>query len=353
MKNNPSNPGDPKKEVNPNLKKRRPKRPPLSVNDYLQGIRAGDRSILAQAITLIESTHPNQRRQAHELLHKMAAPTTADGFRIGITGSPGVGKSTFIETIGVALLEQGHKVAVLSIDPSSQLTKGSILGDKTRMPQLSTHQNAFVRPTPSAGNLGGVAPRTRQVIELCEAADYNRILIETVGVGQSEVSIYNIADFFLLLLLPGAGDELQGIKRGIVEMADLLVINKSDGGREQLARQSQRSYQAALRLYPIKPGGWQPQVRTCSATTGKGIPEILSLLESFRQNDNYIPSKRQLQNQYWLYQTIENELKTAFFQLPAIQKALPQMEKAIAEGELTPFQAAEKLMAIYHKHKQL
>ncbi|MFT7451100.1 MAG: LAO/AO transport system kinase [Patescibacteria group bacterium] len=338
------------KEINPNLQKsfQRHKRPQLTIAEYVAGLQSGDRMILAQAITMVESNRPERVAMAQDVL-QLLRKEKKETFRIGITGSPGVGKSTFVEALGMHFIEQDHKVAVLSIDPSSNITKGSILGDKTRMTELSANDNAFIRPSPSAGTLGGVARNTRETIELCEAAGYDRILVETVGVGQSETSVYYMTDFFLLLLLPGAGDDLQGIKRGIVEMADLLIINKADGDRTQLALDSKKDYQNALRLFPVKQGGWQPKVTTCSALHGKGIPEISKTLNKYRTEGSLLESKRADQNKYWMYEAIENGLHAAFFQNEAIKKALTEMELAIAKGERSPFQAAEELLRLFAK----
>jgi LAO/AO transport system kinase len=336
-------------EINPRLKQQyqRYKKPQPSVAQYVEGLSSGDRMILAQAITLVESKLPEEMEQAQAILNSLRAGAQKDSFRIGITGSPGVGKSTFIESLGMTFIGEGHKVAVLSIDPSSNITKGSILGDKTRMTELSAHPNAFIRPSPSAGNLGGVARNTRETIELCQAAGYNRILIETVGVGQSETSVYYMSDFFLLLLLPGAGDDLQGIKRGIVEMADLLVINKADGERLSLALEAKRDYQTALRLLPPKADGWEPKVMTCSALLQQGVSEIGQVLHQYFQNEERIKARRFQQNKYWFYEAMENGLLNRFFQDPAIQQAVAEYEVAIASGVLSPFQAAEMVLKLF------
>ncbi|MFK7808506.1 MAG: methylmalonyl Co-A mutase-associated GTPase MeaB [Saprospiraceae bacterium] len=331
------------KGINPRLKQTFQRKVQMGVGEYIRGLQAGDRSTLAQAITLIESNRPEQMEMAQELL-KVLRKEKKDTFRIGITGSPGVGKSTFIEALGMSFINQGHKVAVLSIDPSSNITKGSILGDKTRMTTLSANSNAFIRPSPSAGTLGGVARNTRETIELCEAAGYDRILIETVGVGQSETNVYYLADFFLLLLLPGAGDDLQGIKRGIVEMADLLIINKADGDRKKLAKEAKRNYQTALHLFPMKANGWQPKVKTCSALEGDGIPEIKTLLENYKSQTDLVKAKRNQQNKYWMYEAIDNGLKNTFFNHQKVRGLLSKLENDIEKESLSPFEAAEKLL---------
>ena len=340
------------KAINPRLKKnlQRFQKPDLQLADYVAGIQAGDRRILAQAITLIESKLPEQRHLAQEILQAVHVDHP-EHFRMGITGSPGVGKSTFIEALGLHFIEQRHKVAVLSIDPSSSISKGSILGDKTRMAQLSAHPEAFVRPSPSGGTLGGVARSTRETIALCEAAGYDRILIETVGVGQSETNVYYMTDFFLLLLLPGAGDDLQGIKRGIVEMADMLLINKADGDRIPLAEQSKKDYQRALHLFPPKADGWQPPVMTCSALEAKGIKQIYDKLNEYRQDRQRLQTKRQAQNIFWLHETIKQTLLNDFFQNPNIRQLLTQKEQAVSKGQISPFVAAQELLVNFYAKK--
>ncbi|MCB0637133.1 MAG: methylmalonyl Co-A mutase-associated GTPase MeaB, partial [Lewinella sp.] len=254
--------------LNPQLPPRRRSR--RSADDYVQGVLSGDRVVLSQAVTLVESTLPADREQAHALLDA-CLPHTGRSFRLGITGVPGVGKSTFIEAFGLELLAAGYRLAVLTIDPSSQLTRGSILGDKTRMARLAQREEAYIRPSAAGDALGGVAAKTRELILLCEAAGFDFIIVETVGVGQSEVAVHALTDFFLLLLLPGGGDELQGIKRGVVEMADLIAVNKADGERTAAARQARVEYARALHLFPPKPSGWTARAVTCSATTGAGV----------------------------------------------------------------------------------
>ncbi|HSH50986.1 MAG TPA: methylmalonyl Co-A mutase-associated GTPase MeaB, partial [Bacteroidales bacterium] len=258
--------------INPEVIKkfRKNKKTERSVQEYVDGIINGNRTILGQAITLIESSLPDHHQIAQEIIEK-CLPYAGNSIRIGITGVPGVGKSTFIESMGKYITSKGNKLAVLAIDPSSERSKGSILGDKTRMEELATDTNAFIRPSPSAGSLGGVARKTRETIVLCEAAGFNTIFIETVGVGQSETAVHSMVDFFLLLMLAGAGDELQGIKRGIMEMADAIVINKADGGNIQKAELAKNQYQNALHLYPPAPSGWIPKVLTCSSLVKTGI----------------------------------------------------------------------------------
>lgn len=311
----------------------------------MAGIQHGDRGVLSQAITLVESTHPAHQALAQEVL--AALPPAAASLRVGVTGVPGVGKSTFLDALGTFLTEKGHGVAVLAIDPSSTRTKGSILGDKTRMDRLAADPNAFIRPSPTAGSLGGVARRTRETIRLCEAAGFDVIFVETVGVGQSETTVHSMVDFFLLLALAGAGDELQGIKRGIMEMADALVINKADGDNRTAARRAKAQYRSALRLFPPTASGWTPEVATCSALTGEGMPEVWSLIERYRQEtqaSGYFAAHRREQARYWLRQAIEHHLHTRFFSDPAVQAQLPGLEQAVVEGTVSPFVAAQRLV---------
>ncbi|RMG80724.1 MAG: methylmalonyl Co-A mutase-associated GTPase MeaB, partial [Bacteroidetes bacterium] len=287
------------------------KRPQKSVGEYVEGILRGDLVLLSQAITLVESTKAEHQMLGTEIVEK-CLPHTGQSIRIGITGAPGVGKSTFIESFGLHLINQSRKVAVLAIDPTSQVSKGSILGDKTRMAKLSAHPRAYVRPSPAGESLGGVARKTRETILLCEAAGFDAVLVETVGVGQSEIAVHSMVDFFLLLLLPGAGDELQGIKRGIVEMADLIAINKADGDNEKAAKIAQRAYRNALHLFPPKESGWAPKVLTCAGLTGLGIAEIwLQIIDyqSFTQKNNFFKKRRTQQLRQWLHDTLDDQLK--------------------------------------------
>src|SRR5690606_25980045 len=272
--------------------------------------------------------------------------------RIGITGVPGVGKSTFIESFGKLLVSQGKKVAVLAVDPSSTLSGGSILGDKTRMEELVKEDNAFIRPSASGNSLGGVARKTRESIILCEAAGFDSILIETVGVGQSETAVHSMTDFFLLLKLAGAGDELQGIKRGIMEMADVIVINKADGENIKAARQAKVEFQRALHLFPPKESNWAPKTTTCSALKNEGIEAIWEIVEDYvnlTRENGYFEYKRDEQNKFWLYQTIEEQLKTEFYGNPKIKKELPKILKEIEAHKTTPFEAAKKLFSLFSK----
>jgi LAO/AO transport system kinase len=315
----------------------------LSPSAYIEGILEGNRVVLSQAITLVESTKADHRDLAQHII-EACLPHAGKSIRIGITGTPGVGKSTFIEAIGAKITEGGKKLAVLAIDPSSQVTRGSILGDKTRMMHLSMNENAFIRPSPAGDSLGGVARKTRESIVLCEAAGFDTIIVETVGVGQSETAVHSMTDFFLLLLLPGAGDEIQGIKRGIVEMADLIAVNKADGERETLAKQAQAFYKNALHLLPPKPSHWTPQVLTCSALSKLNIANIWQLIfdyQRFTTENNFFTENRKAQSTYWLHESIEHALKKQFYEDPSVKKHLLAIEKQVLEGSITSFKGAE------------
>lgn len=321
----------------------------LSVEDYVKGIKKGNRTILSQAITLIESTKPTHRELAREIIEQ-CLPHAGNSVRIGITGVPGVGKSTFIESLGNHIIAEGGKLAVLAIDPSSSRTKGSILGDKTRMETLSTSDDAFIRPSPTGGSLGGVARKTRETIYLCEAAGYDTIFIETVGVGQSETAVHSMVDFFLLLMLAGAGDELQGIKRGIMEMADTIAINKIDEADSKAVSQAVREYKNALHLYPETKSGWAPQVTTCSALTGEGIPDIWQLVEDYIQktkSNGYFRAQRNRQAKHWMYDTISNKLTDHFYSNEMVKSKLKEIERQVLNGELSSFKAAHQLLELY------
>jgi LAO/AO transport system kinase len=336
--------------LNSNFKRK--KRPQLTLEQYVAGIEAGDASVLSQAITLLESQQQNQLKLASEILTKILEKKSEGikSLRIGITGVPGVGKSTFIESFGYYLAENGYKVAVLAIDPSSQKSGGSILGDKTRMEKLVQHPNVFIRPTPSKGSLGGVAKATRESMMLCEAAGYSIILIETVGVGQSEIAVRGMVDFFLLLMLAGAGDELQGIKRGIMEMADALVITKAEGDNLSLSRTAMANYKNALHLFPASDSGWIPQVEMCSALTNYNIDKVWNIVENYQQkmiSTGYLETNRQQQSRYWLNERIVELLKTSFFGNPKIKDELKMLEKKVLEGVLSPFLAAEQLVDLF------
>ncbi len=335
--------------LNPRLQA--PKRRELAAEDYIAGILKGDRILLSRAITLIESRRAEHQALAQEVIEG-CLPHSGQSIRIGITGSPGVGKSTFIEAFGKHLLDKERRLAVLAIDPSSQVSRGSILGDKTRMEQLAISDEAFVRPSPAGESLGGVARKTRETIILCEAAGYDTVIIETVGVGQSETAVHSMTDFFLLLLLPGAGDELQGIKRGIVEMADLIAVNKADGERLLLAKQARQEYRNALHLLPPKESGWVPGALICSAITGEGVAEIWEKASDYQQmakESGYFERRRREQAQYWFFEAIDSQLRAAFFKHPAVKEQLPDIKQAVLDGRHTPFQGAEQLLALFRK----
>ncbi|WP_372937609.1 methylmalonyl Co-A mutase-associated GTPase MeaB [Seonamhaeicola sp.] len=305
-----------------------------------------DIAALSRAITLVESKNPKHLNKANAII-KACLPHANKSVRIGITGVPGVGKSTFIETFGKHLTNLGKRVAVLAIDPSSSLTKGSILGDKTRMEALVRDKNAYIRPSASGDSLGGVARKTRETITLCEAAGFDVIIIETVGVGQSETTVHSMVDFFLLLKLAGAGDELQGIKRGIIEMADAIVINKADGDNLKAAKLAKTEFTRALHLYPEKASNWQPKVTVCSAIENRGISSIWNIISDYVKTttkNNYFNAKRNEQNKYWLIQTIEQQLKADFFNNPKIKEELQKQLKLIGNNKTTPFAAADYLL---------
>ena len=317
-----------------------------SVNEFVTGVLNGNITFLSKAITLVESTNIKHQQKANEILN-CCLPHANKSVRIGITGVPGVGKSTFIETFGKYLTAQGKKVAVLAVDPSSSVNKGAILGDKTRMEALVTDENAFIRPSPSGTSLGGVAQKTRESIILCEAAGFDTIIIETVGVGQSETVVHSMVDFFLLLKLAGAGDELQGIKRGIIEMADAIVINKADGDNKQNAKIAKVAFNRALHLYPLKESKWQPKVLTASALHNSGIEEINNMILTYiaiTKENAYFNKKRNEQNKFWLLSTIEQQLKTNFYQNPKVKSALQEEIDNLENGKTTPFNAAKRLL---------
>lgn len=325
-----------------------------TVEAFVQGIRSGDRVLLGKAITLVESTRPDHQAMARDIIARLLAesPDSAGSLRIAVTGAPGVGKSTFIEALGIHLTKLGKRVAVLAIDPTSSISKGSILGDKTRMERLSTSEMAFIRPSPSGTSLGGVARKTRETILLVEAAGYETVLIETVGVGQSEIAAHSMTDVFLLLLLPGAGDELQGIKRGIVEMADILAVNKADGDRVQLADQARSYYRNATHLLPQKPSGWTPRVLTCSAEQGQGIETVWDTILDFKQAadaNGFFGANRKKQAGYWLHEALQSGLQNAFFNHKSVQDTLTALEPDVLAGRMSPFAAAEQVLAVFLK----
>lgn len=326
-----------------------PVREAISIDAYVKGIISGDRTILARAITLIESENDDDREAARRVL-EACMPGGLDTIRIGITGSPGVGKSTLIETLGIRLTRKGRHVAVLAVDPSSEMTGGSILGDKTRMPRLSSDPNAFIRPSPAAGSMGGVARATRETLILCEAAGYDVIFVETVGVGQSETTVHSMVDFFMLLTLAGAGDDLQGIKRGIIEWADAIIITKADGSNVNAAKTAQGLLRSAINLYPPKASGHRPKALTCSSNTGDGLDEILNEVKGFIANAKStgdFAKRRQIQSKHWFLQAIENRLHDHFTKNLAVLKERPGLEKAVRHGTISPFVAADELHHLY------
>jgi len=344
-------PSSPKESIK-KIKRHRGSLPSTKV--FIENIRKGDITFLSRAITLVESTNPNHQKKASKIL-QACLPYTNVSIRIGITGVPGVGKSTFIETFGTYLTQMGKKVAVLAIDPSSSLNKGSILGDKTRMQELVKDQNAYIRPSPSGESLGGVARKTRETIVLCEAAGFDTIIIETVGVGQSEIAVHSMVDFFLLLKLAGAGDELQGIKRGIIEMADAIVINKADRDNIKKANLAKAEFSRALHLYPLNSSTWQPKVTTCSAVDNIGIDKVWEIIEEYlklTKSNGYFEEQRNQQNKFWVLETINEELKNQFYKDLEVKKALPKELEKVYNQQITPFEAAKYLLDIYHKKRE-
>ncbi len=337
--------------VNPYLQ-RRPRRKPLpTASELVDGILKGDVTMLSRAVTLVESLAPEHYSISQEVIEK-CLPFSGKSHRIGITGVPGAGKSTSIDVFGLHVLKQGGKLAVLAIDPSSERTKGSILGDKTRMEKLSTHPDAFIRPSPSAGSLGGVARKTRETIVLCEAAGFNNIFVETVGVGQSETAVHSMVDFFLLIQIAGAGDELQGIKRGIMEMADGIVINKADGDNINAAQLAQAQYRSALHLFPPTESGWKPEVLTYSGYYELGIPEVWDMIDryfDFVTKNGYFDIRRQQQARYWMYESIDEQLRRHFYENPEIKLMLESSEADVLANRRSSFAAATDVLDKYFK----
>jgi len=318
----------------------------FDLDSLTDGVLAGNRRSLSRAITLVESTRPDHRQLAAELLRRLM-PHSGDSIRIGISGVPGVGKSTFIEALGLYVLEQEYRLAVLAVDPSSSVSGGSILGDKTRMEQLSREREAFIRPSPAAGTLGGVARRTRESMLLCEAAGFDVIFVETVGVGQSETTVAEMTDLFLLLLLPGGGDELQGIKRGIMELADLILVNKADGELAAAARHAAADYRAALTLIHPRTQGWRVPVETCSALTGDGIDRAWGQIEDYRrhvQSSGVFWQRRADQARSWLWSEISEGLLEAFRRDQRVGSRLQELERAVTENRMPPAVAAAELL---------
>ncbi len=344
----------PPPQLNPEIKRFFKVAKELSVDEYVSGIAEGNINTLSRAITLVESKLSKHNDMAQKIIEK-CLPMSGKSVRIGITGVPGAGKSTFIESLGMEMIKSGRKLAVLAVDPSSSRSGGSILGDKTRMEKLSAEKKAFIRPSPSAGSLGGVAKKTHEIIVLCEAAGYDTVFIETVGVGQSETTVHNMVDFFLLLMLAGAGDELQGIKRGIMEMADSIVITKSDGDNILNAQKAQAQYKNALHLFPPSSSGWIPKVLTCSAVYNTGITEVMNLINEYQEfvtGNNYFFENRKQQNKYWMYETINTQIKERFFNDEKINRNLTLIEEEVQKGQMSGFMAAKKLLDIYLRNEK-
>ena len=339
--------------INPYLDRHRFKRKEHSVDDIVSGILKGDVTMLSQAITLVESMIPDHQTKAQEVIEK-CLPYACNSVRIGISGVPGAGKSTSIDQFGLHVLDNyGGKLAVLAIDPSSERSKGSILGDKTRMEKLAVHPNAFIRPSPSAGSLGGVARKTRETIILCEAAGFDKIFVETVGVGQSETACHSMVDFFMLLQVAGTGDELQGIKRGIMEISDAILINKCDGDNVKRCELAAQGFRNALHFFPMPESGWQRKVLTYSGFYGYGIKEVWEMVYEyfdFVKKNGYFEKRRHEQNKYWMYETIDNTLRNSFYNNPVVKDAMKGMEESVQNGEKTSFVAAHNLMDLYYNY---
>ncbi len=337
------------------IRKKQERRSRSTPDKLFSGIQSGDLAALSAGITLIESQLPEHRELANELIQK-CLPFSGHSMRIGITGVPGVGKSTFIEHFGGLFSDDSHRVAVLAVDPSSAVSRGSILGDKTRMNELAVNVNVFIRPSPAGDTLGGVARKTRESIILCEAAGYSTILVETVGVGQSEVMVKSMVDFFLLLMLSGAGDELQGIKKGIMEMADALVITKADGDNMKRAEIAAREYKNALHLFPPNANDWIPRVFTCSALTGVNMDEALETIRSFENHvkvNGHFEQNRREQDKRWLSETLKELILSGFFADESLIEKLKINEQRVADGEISSFQAAEELYEAYQHERRI
>ena len=335
--------------INPKYQRAFKKRKSLSADDILSRLFKNDKVALSQSITLIESEQPKHQKIVEQLITN-CLPKSGKSIRIGITGVPGVGKSTFIESFGKHLIDNGKRVAVLAVDPSSSISRGSILGDKTRMQKLVTEENAYIRPTASGTTLGGVARKTRESMILCEAAGYDIILVETVGVGQSETAVHSMTDFFLLLKLAGAGDQLQGIKRGIIEMADAILINKADGENQKAAKKAQMEFKKALHLYPAKDSGWSPKVKCISALNHKGIQKVWQMIDEYVKtttNNNYFEHKRFEQQKFWLFDSLNQKLKQNFYQHPQLKSELKKQLSKIEAQKTSSFKAADELYAYY------
>jgi LAO/AO transport system kinase len=318
----------------------------LSVDDYVEGVLAGDRNALGQAITLVESNARAHMETAQEVLRRLI-PHSGKSVRVGITGVPGAGKSTFIETLGLHLCEQGHRVAVLAVDPSSKVTGGSILGDKTRMELLSRDLRAFIRPSPSSGTLGGVTRKSRETVLVCEAAGFDVILVETVGVGQSETTVRSMVDFFLLVMIAGAGDQLQGIKKGIMELADALLVNKADGDNKPRAKAAQLEYNRALHYLAPATAGWQTRAYSCSSLTGEGVPELWAVVEAFRDKtteSGVLEKRRRSQTLDWVYSMVEEHLRSSFFEHTGVERIRAEIEHDVMWGRMPPTVAVQRLI---------
>ncbi len=327
----------------------------MSPNEIFEQIKKGDRVALSAGITLIESQNESHRVDANLLIQK-CLPLSGNSIRIGITGVPGVGKSTFIESFGKIITDKGHKVAVLAVDPTSSVSGGSILGDKTRMHELSVNENVFIRPSPAGKTLGGVARKTRESILLCEAAGFDVVLIETVGVGQSETVVKSMVDFFLLLMLSGAGDELQGIKKGIMEMADALVITKADGDNIQKSKLAAREYKNAMHLFPPNKNNWTPKVMTCSSLENIGIEDVFNVIEEFKtqsQANGHFSYQRKEQDKMWMMETLKELILNDFFANEKMISKLKEVQKEVMNGKISSFQAAENVYQIYKDERRI
>ena len=341
--------------INPYLHlRKKQQRKEYSVKEFAEGILAGNITVLSQAVTLVESSKPEHQAMAQAIIEK-CLPYSGNAIRVGITGVPGAGKSTSIDAFGMYLVEKGHKLAVLAIDPSSERTKGSILGDKTRMERLSVQENAFIRPSPSAGSLGGVARKTRETSVLCEAAGFDYIFVETVGVGQSETAVHSMVDFFLLIQLAGTGDELQGIKRGIMEMADGIVINKADGDNVEKAKMAQSQLRNALHLFPLPESEWSPEVLTYSGYYALGIEEVWDMIHryiEFVKDSGYFDVRRNKQSKFWMYETINERLRNDFYQNAEIEQLMPLLESEVLSARKSSFVAAKEALDRYYSESK-
>ncbi len=338
--------------VNPHFRRHRKRR--LTTDEYVEGILRGDITVLSQAITLVESSNPDHYAQAQEIIER-CLPRAGRSIRLGITGVPGAGKSTFIEATGNMVTRLGHRLAVLAIDPSSERSGGSILGDKTRMESISSNPDIFIRPSPSAGSLGGVARKTRETIVLCEAAGFDVIFIETVGVGQSETVVHSMVDMFLMLQISGAGDELQGIKRGIMEMADMMVITKADGENLRKAELARTQYRGALMLFPEPESGRRPEVYTCSSYDGTGLGEVWKGVEEYLDHiraNGYFALNRNRQNKHWMYETINEALRESFYRDPEVEQRIGDYEARVLGERMSSFVAAKELLELYFDKKK-